>query len=153
MSIGGSAPSVFEARAISSIFNRPLHYQVAQARENARTATIDTQARREEAAYRTAVLYYDAFRAAQVAAASRRQLENLEHVAESVRARVAGGRELPIQSKRAMLNVARARQQAERLETEQANIETSLAIAIGFEPRDQVRPAEEASEAPELPVS
>lgn len=154
MSIGGSAPSVFEARVVSSLFNRPKHYEVAEARENARTAAIDTQARREEVAFRVAVLYYDARRAGQVADAARRQHENLERVAESVGARIAGGRELPIQGKRAALNVARARQQAAQLEADQVNVETSLAIALGFDARDRVRPSsEEAPVPPPLPDS
>jgi outer membrane protein TolC len=154
MSIGGSAPSVFEARAISSIFNRPQHYRVAQARENARTAGLDTQSRRDEVAYRVAVLFYDARRAALAASAAARQVDNLARVAQAVEVRVADGRELPIQGKRAALNVARARQQTEQLEGEQANLETSLAIALGFDATDRVRPtAEDPTPAPGLPDS
>ena len=64
MSVEGSAPAVFQARVIQSLYNKPKSYEVAAARENARGATIDSAARREDVAHRTALLYLEAQRAA-----------------------------------------------------------------------------------------
>src|SRR5689334_17539083 len=36
MSVEGSAPSVFQARAIQTLYNKPKSYEIAAARENAR---------------------------------------------------------------------------------------------------------------------
>ena len=44
MSVEGSAPSIFQARVIQSLYNKPRSYEVAAARENARGTTIDTAA-------------------------------------------------------------------------------------------------------------
>src|SRR5688500_6291666 len=57
MSIEGSAPSVVQARVIQTIYNKPRSYEVAAARENLRGAGIDAAAKRDEVAYRIAVLY------------------------------------------------------------------------------------------------
>ncbi|MCX6620484.1 MAG: TolC family protein [Acidobacteria bacterium] len=150
MSIEGSAPSLFQARAISSIFNKAQSYQIAEARQNARTASIDVSVRREEIAFRTASLLFDAQRSRRTAAAARGQLEAFEKVAQATRARVGEGRELPIEARRAELNVARARQRAEVWETQQWQSEVSLAVVLGLGAETRVRPAEQ--ELPVLPL-
>src|SRR5215469_4683060 len=63
-SIEGSAPSVFQARTIMTIFNRSQNYLVAQAAEGIRGAGADIARREEEVAYRVAVLFLDAEQAA-----------------------------------------------------------------------------------------
>src|SRR4051794_37287500 len=110
MSVEGSAPSLFQARAIQSLYNKPKSYEVAAARENARGATIDTAARREEVAHRTAVLYLEAQRTARGADTARQLIAASEKVSTTVEARIAEGRELPIESRRAALRLAQVRQ-------------------------------------------
>ena len=73
MSIEGSAPSVLQARAVSSIYNMPQRYGIAQARENARGASLDVATKREEIALRTAMLYLDAERMMQALKTARKQ--------------------------------------------------------------------------------
>lgn len=151
-SINGQPPSIFQARADMSIYNRPQAYTIAQARENARGAEIDVSRQQDEAAYRTASLYLDAQQNAQLLDVGRKQVTSLEKVEESVRARVAAGRELDIQSKRAALNVARARQRIESLETDLETAERNLAVVLGFGSEDRVRTVADSSAAlPEVP--
>ena len=154
MSIEGASPSVVQARAVRSLYNRPQRYQVAQARENARTAALDSTAKRDEVVLRTATLYVDAESAARMSQAAREQAAALEKVADAVRARVAEGRELDIENKRAALNLARARARAGQLESEREYAEETLAAVLGFDPADRVRVTpDEARTPPSLPDS
>ncbi len=153
MSIEGSAPSLFQARAISSIFNKPQTYQIAEARQNARTASIDTSVRRDDVAFRTASLFLDAQRSGRTAAAARGQVEVLQRVAETIRSRVGEGRELPIEARRADLNVAKARQKAEWWEAQQSQAEVSLAVILGLGAEVRVRPTDQDLALSRLPSS
>ena len=47
MSLEGSAPSIFQANVTQYLFNRPQSYQVAESRENARSAQIGTLSKQE----------------------------------------------------------------------------------------------------------
>lgn len=149
----GSGPTVFQTRASSSVFNRPLSFAVAQARENARGAAIAVTGKREEVAWRVADLFLDAERAARMGALARKDAESQEKVLASVRAQVAEGRALPLAEKTAAYQLAYSRQMALNLETDQAAAESTLAIAVGMPPEDRVRPVEAERPAPELPTS
>ena len=153
MSIEGSAPSIVQANASQFLFNRPQSYAVAQAKQNARTAAIVTQTRRDEVVFRVASLFLDAERAAQVADTAGKDLESLQKVQQSVQARIQEGRELPLEGKKAALNLARGRQAVEAAQDDQQTAETALAVVLGFSPGDRVRPAREQRAAPPMPVS
>src|SRR5690242_3809510 len=153
MSIEGSAPSVVQAYAKQFIFNRQQSYLVAQAKEEARGAGIATAGRQDEVALRTASLYLDAERAARVSEMARKQADSLDKVGQSVKSQVDEGRVLPIEAKRAALNVARARQVVMALEADQEFAETSLANVLGFSAEDRARAILEDRKPPELPVS
>jgi outer membrane protein len=143
MSIEGSSPSIVQAQAVASVFDRSRSYLVAQARENIRGAALDTAARKQEVGLRAALLYLDAERMRRAAEAARHQVESLERVAETMRARVSENRELPIEAKRAALNVARARERLQAFESDALFAETSLAVVLGFSAGDRVQPAAE----------
>jgi outer membrane protein TolC len=142
--INGSPPSIFEAKTDMSIFNRQQSYGIAQARENARGAELDVSRQQNEVAFRTAALYLDAQQAQQQAEIARKQAVNLERVEENVRARIAEGRELEIQGKRAALNLAKARQRVESLEVDQEASERNLAVVLGYNAEDRIRAVPEA---------
>lgn len=137
-SINGSPPSIFEARTDMSLFNRPQSYGVAQARENARGAEIGVAHQQEEAVYQTAALYLDAQQTARLLEVAQRQESSLTKVLENVRARVAEGRELGIQSKRAELNLAKARQSLEALQGDLEMAQRNLAVVLGFGAGDRI---------------
>jgi outer membrane protein TolC len=153
MSIEGAAPSVFQAQATQFLFNRPQSYAIAQAKENARGATIAATAKKDEIAFRTASLFLDAERTGRLVEMARKQLESLEKVSQTVEDQVQEGRLLPIEAKRAALRLAQARQLVEVLEDDQATAETALAIVLGFSADDRVHPTGEDRPAPALPAS
>jgi len=153
MSIEGSAPSVVQAYAKQFIFNRQQSYVVAQAKEQARGAGIGVSARVDEVAMRTASLFLDAERAARASDMARKQADSLDKVTQSVKSQVEEGRVLPIESKKAALNLARARQLVASLESDQEFAETSLAVVLGFSAEDRARAVQEDRKPPEMPVS
>jgi outer membrane protein TolC len=153
MSIEGSTPSIMQAQATQYLFNRPQSFAVAQAKENARGASLAVTGKREEVAYRTAALYLDAERAARIGGLARKDAESLEKVLETIRAQVQEGRALPLAEKQAAYNVARARALAGSLEDDRAAAETALAIALGFPAEDRVQPQEETRPSPIIPES
>jgi len=150
MSIEGSAPSIVQANARQFIFNRQQSFAVAQAKEDARGASLAVTSKRDEVAYRVASLYLDAERAARIGDLARKDVETQAKVLETVQAQVREGRALPLAEKTAAYQVARARQIADSLEDDQATAETALAIGLGFAAEDRVRPVEEQRSAPVL---
>jgi outer membrane protein TolC len=153
LSIEGAAPSIVQANATQFLFNRQQTYAVAQARENARGALLGAEAKREEVAYRSAVLYLDAERAARISELASRDARGLEQVLAVVEAQVREGRALPLAEKQAALNLARARQSAESFEADRASAENTLAVALGFGARDRVQAIMAERAAPELPAT
>ena len=153
MAIEGAAPSVVQGYAKQYIFNRQQSYIVAQAKEEAHGAAIGTEDRREEVAYRTTALFLDAERAARVSDMARKQADSLDKVMKSVKAQVDEGRVLPIEGKRAALNLARARQTVANLEADQEIAETSLATVLGLSAEDRARPIPEDRKPPAMPLS
>lgn len=150
--IGGSAPSVFEARGGASIYNRKLAYEVKQAREAARGAGIDGERRREEAVFGAVEMYLEAERKARMAEMAQRQIESARKLEAIVRARVAEGRELPVEAKQAALTVAKAEQRVAAMEAERDYAEGSLALVLGFDAGDRVHAAGEDRAAAEIPA-
>jgi outer membrane protein TolC len=74
-------------------------------------------------------------------------------VAASEAARVAEGRELPLEARRATLELARARFRQQALDSERTFFEGALAEVLGLEPGDRVQPAGEERIPPEMPAS
>jgi outer membrane protein TolC len=148
--IDGAAPSIVQARASMSLFNRPQHYLEAQAKESARGSQIDTARRQEEVVYRVATLFLDVEQLTHSLETAGRRVESLTRVRDLTAQRVAEGRELPLESKKANLAVLRAQQQVESMMLDLESGETSLALAVGLSAADRVQPA--AAERPPLNV-
>jgi outer membrane protein len=153
MSIEGSAPTVFQARATQFVFNRPQSYLVAQAKEDARGASIGVSGKLDEVAWRVAELFLEAERAARIGGLARKDSESQEKVLEAVQAQVQEGRALPLAGKSAALQLARVRQVATVLDSDRDAAETALALALGLSAEDRVRPVETDRPAPPLPGS
>ena len=152
-SIEGSAPSIFQVRTDMALFNRPKAYELAEARENARGATIDAAGKADDVAYRTASLFLDVQQVLRNAQSLEEELQALQRVDESVKLRLDEGRELPLAKKRADLDLARARQRLEAGNYDLAYAEESLAVVLGFPAGDRVQPADDERIAPDLPQS
>jgi len=153
LNIDGSPPSIFQARAIQTFYNRQKTYQVAEARESERTTRIDIDIKHADIVFRTASLYLDAERATLVYDIARRQIQEFEQISQTMAARVAEGKELDVENDKAALNLARAKQRAATLELDRTYLERSLAIVLGYGPEDAVKISPTVRTAPDLPVS
>ncbi|MEO8027391.1 MAG: TolC family protein, partial [Bryobacteraceae bacterium] len=109
--------------------------------------------KQDEVVYRAAVLFLDAEQIGRALRTAASQIPNLERMRETVEQRVAEGRELEIEKKRASLNVLKARQRIENLRMDLESTETSLALLLGYDAADQVHPAEEDRPVLALPPS
>lgn len=143
MTVEGSAPSIVQAQGIRSIYDPRRGYQVAQAREEARAATLSTQSLREEIALRTATIFLDLERIVRAQEIAARQVESLQRIEGAVRLRVDEGRELPIEGKRAAVNLAQARRRIHALQTQRLSYSQSLSVVLGLSPSEEITPANE----------
>ena len=153
MSIEGATPSIVQAQATQAIFNRQLTNMVAAARENARGAAIDTSTKRGQVVLRTVQTYLQAEHDARMAETVRKQVESLEKILQTVSLRVSDGRELPIEAKRARLDLARSRQRLESLEASREYAEDLLSALLGMEEGERARVVVEDRPAAATPPS
>ncbi len=153
LNINGDPPSVFETKAVMSVFNTSQRFLLAQAKEEARTAVIDETVKRDDVVYRTASMFLDVLRMAQSRDMAGRQVESFQKVADTVSAMVDSGRALKIDADRAGLNLARAKQRVEALGLDTDYGEGSLAVALGYGSEDRVRAIESEERPGNLPSS
>jgi outer membrane protein TolC len=151
LSIEGSAPAVFEAKANEYLFNKPQSYAIAQAKESVRGAGFASGEKGDEIAYRVASLYIDADRAGRLADSAQKQVESLQKVLETAKARVEEGRELAVTAQEANVNLLRSRQRLIGLQSDREYASRSLAVTLGYGADDLVNPAEEDRAAPAIP--
>lgn len=145
-SIDGNAPSLFQLRTDMALYNRPKSYAVAAAREQARGSQYSAQAKAEDVAFQAADLYLTAHQLKQQSEVLNTQLPGLQKVLTSVTAAVSEGTQLPIELKRAQVNLALS---TERLSSAQLDIDyyqMMLAVALGYPATDRVEPADRTTE-------
>ncbi|HYZ82975.1 MAG TPA: TolC family protein [Bryobacteraceae bacterium] len=153
LSIEGSAPSIVQVKAIMSVYNQPARYQLAQSKEDVRTAALDEAAKRDEVAYRVAVTYLETNYLARAADAAGNQAASFKKVADTVQTRVAEGRELPVEKSRAEVNLLRAQQRLRNLEADLDYSQNNLAVLLGYAPSDRVRTSDGGTSSEALPES
>ncbi len=140
LSIEGSSPSIVRADATQALFNRERSYEVAKVREQARGRGIDLQARRDEVALDVAYAWVEAARIDRALEVARQQLESRERLSAVTTARVAEGRELEVEAKKAAVSLAQARHRVASLNRDARIQQSTLALLLGFAATDQVEP-------------
>lgn len=153
LSIEGAAPAAFEAKVTEALLNRPQSYAVAEAKEEVRGAGFAAGTRNDEIAYRVASLYVDADRAARLKESAQKQMESLEKVLQTVRARVEEGRELPVAAQASNVDLLRAKQRLVNLGADLDYAGHNLAATLGYTASDVVEPVDTEAAAPEVPAS
>jgi outer membrane protein TolC len=136
-----------------ALYDRTQSYLVAQANENLRGSEIDVARKQDDIIFQVATLFLDAEQAARSLDAARREMDSLTRVRDLIKERVAEGRELPIESKKAELAARRAQLNLDALATNLINAEISLAQVLGLAPDDRVRAALEERTGVTLPGS
>ena len=152
-SIDGNAPSIAQARVVMALYNRPLSLRVAQARENQRGAALEASATVDDSLYEVAVRYFEAEQNARAADLQSKQATSLQKILETIQTRAAEGRALPLDQKKAELDLAVAKDKHLELEFAQEASEVALASLLGYPPGDRVLPVLEERPKLTLPES
>ena len=149
-SIEGSAPSLFQLRTDMALYNRPKSFQVASAREAVRTAQLEAQAKADEVAYQAADLFLSASQVEHESETLGNQIPILRRVVATMSAAVNEGSELPLELKRARVNLSMSEQRLDAARLDADYYEMELAIIVGFPATDRVKPVD--SEALDIAV-
>lgn len=141
-SIEGNAPSIFQVKTSMALFDRSKSYALVSARENARGAQQGAQAKAEEVAYQAADIFLNATQAQHEAETLGNQVPSLLKVIDTMSAAVSEGSELPLELKRAELNLASSRQRLQAAQLDSDYFQMLLAVALGYPATDRVRPVD-----------
>jgi outer membrane protein len=151
--IEGSAPAIFQVTTMDALFNRPKSYQVAEAREIARGSAYGAQAKTEEVAYQTADLFLTTTQIERQGKTISDQLPSLQKVVDMMSAAVNEGTQLPLELKRAKVNLAISQEQLANARIDQDYFEMTLAVTVGYSAADRVKPVESDLGSIDVPVS
>ncbi len=141
-SIEGNAPSLFQIKTDMAIYNRPKSYEVASARETARGSQYGAQAKSEDVAYQTADLFLTASQMEHTRETLSNQLPSLQKVVQLTAASVTEGSELPLELKRARVNLAMSQERIDASKLDADYYEMMLAVVLGFPASDRVKPVD-----------
>lgn len=141
-SIEGNAPSLLQVKTDMALYNRPKSYQVAAARETARGSQFAAQAKADDVAYQAADLFLAATQAQHQDETISGQLPGLQKVLDAMSAAVSEGSELPLELKRAHVNMAISETRLSSLRLDRDYYEMMLAVALGYPATDRVKPVD-----------
>ena len=139
-SIDGNAPSLAQVHSDMSLYNRPKSYALASSRELARGAGLNAQSKAEDVAYQAASLFLSASQLEHQHKTLTDQLPGLQRVVEAESASVGEGSELPLELKRARVNLAVSQQRLDAAQMDTDYYEMMLAVAVGYTAMDRVKP-------------
>ena len=147
-SIEGATPSVVQATARKTVYNRELQMRVREAEALAEAAEHSAAAREDEAAFRVASAWLDLDRAVRAVESAEQQVRHFDRIAQALEARVEDGRAIPLELSRSRLELARAEQQLELRRSEADVAQASLRSLLGLAPGQKLVPAEGESLPP-----
>ncbi|MBV9764602.1 MAG: TolC family protein [Acidobacteriaceae bacterium] len=147
-SIEGNAPSLFEVRTDMALYNRAQSYTLAAAKELARGSQFGAQSKADEVAYQAADLFLTASQMEHEGETVSNQLPSLQKVVQAMTASVEEGSELPLELKRARVNLAMSQERLGAARLDQDYYEMILAVVLGYPAADRVKPVD--SEMPSI---
>jgi len=129
---GGGVPAIFTASYSQALFDPELRSQVHIAQERAQQQQIALDGVRDAVMVKAATDYLELAKVRHELDLMRDEQSSAQKILDLMRDRVAAGQELPIESVRAELGVARADQQIAQLEDQDQNISADLADLTGL---------------------
>jgi outer membrane protein len=141
-SIEGNAPSIGQVKTDMFLYNRSKSLALAEAKENARGSQFGAQAKAEDVAYQAAGFFLSALQQERESKMMGEQLVSLQNVVDSSNAAVEEGTQLPLEVKRAKVNLAVTEQRLDSARLDTDYYEMLLAVALGFPADDRVKPIE-----------
>lgn len=144
--VEGNAPSIFQVRTDMALYNKPKSYAIGAAREEARALEYGAEAKADAAAYDAADLFLLASEMEHQEESFSAQIPSLQRVVDAMDAAVTEGSELPLELKRARVNLAVSQERVGAARLDAEYYEMMLAVALGFPATDRVKPV--SSELP-----
>ncbi len=138
--IEGNAPSIFQVRTDMALYNKPKSYAIVSAREQAHALEYGAEAKAEAAAYDAADLFLTASEMEHQDQTISSQIPSLQKVVEAMSAAVNEGSELPVELRRARVNLAMSQERLGSARLDADYYEMMLAVALGFPATDRVKP-------------
>ena len=129
---GGGVPAIFTASYTQDLFDPLLRSQVRIAQEHAQAQEIAVDGVRDSVMLKAASEYLELAKVRHELDLMRDEQSSAQKILDLMRDRVAAGQELPIESVRAELGVARAEQQIAQLEDRDATLSADLADLTGL---------------------
>ena len=133
MTPGGSAPSIFNVSYVQTVFNPPLRGQAKAAAQRVEVERLSVARGEDGAILRTAVVFLDLVQVRHSLEVRRAARSAVQRVREITSSRVAEGRELPVETVRAELSVARAEQRIVELEGREQVLAAELRALTGLQ--------------------
>ncbi len=151
MNVGGSGPSLVNAQAAMTLFDRPQRLRLQESRERAKAAALGEHEKQRVIALDVARAHLEAEALRKSVEQIARETGSLERLAGIRRAEVEAGRALPLDVKLASAQLARGRLRLRETESALLHAEQLLAFLLGMEAGARVTPAEEDRRATTLP--
>lgn len=153
MNVGGSGPSLVNAQAAMTLYDRPQRLRLMESRERAKAAALGEEEKRRAVAIDVARVHLDAEALGQAREQLLREAESLERMAAIRRAEADAGRVLALDVKVAAAELARTRHRLRETESALHQAEALLAFLLGMDPGTRVTPAGEPRPPVLLPSS
>lgn len=151
MNVGGSGPSIINAQASMTLYDRPLQYRIAEARERAKGDLLTEREKQSAVALEIAHQYLDAEMLTLAKQSLNAEIASLERVLSIREQQLKEGRALPLDAKRARASIAAARYRLREMETSAARAQAQLSFLLGLEGGVPIAPVKEERPAPETP--
>ena len=129
---GGGVPAIFTASYDQALFDPQLRSQVHIAQQHADQQRIALDGVRDAVMVKAATDYLELAKVRHELDLMRDEQSSAQKILDLMRDRVAAGQELPIESVRAELGVARAEQQIAQLEDQDQTVSADLADLTGL---------------------
>ncbi len=150
-SVEGATPSIVQATAHKTVYDRGLRKRIAQARAESGAAEASEAAQDDEIAFRVAAAYLDFESASRRVELLAERVDRFRTVAETIAARVEAGRAIPLELSKANLDQARAGRELKTARGSHKLLQTTLRLQLGL--GDDVRLSTTPSEPlPALPL-
>lgn len=151
--IEGNAPSLFQTKTDMHLYNRPESYKLAAARELARGSQFGAQSKADEVAYQAADLFLSSAQCEKESTTLSSEIPSLEKVSAAMDASVGEGTQLPLESKRAKVNLAVTQERLDAAKLDADYFEMMLAVTLGYSATDRVKPTATEAMAVTIPTS
>ncbi len=152
MNVGGSGPSIINAQASMTIFDRPARYRIAEARERAKGDLLTEREKQEAAALAITSQFLDAEALTLAERSLHAEIASMERIVAIRGQQLKEGRAIPLDLKRAQASLAAVRYRLREMDTASRRAQAQLGFLLGLDAGEPVRPSPEERAAPVTPT-